>query len=207
MILLIDNYDSFTYNIAQYMSELGASVEVHRNDEISIGDIERLNPDKIVISPGPCTPNEAGISVDLVKHFAGKTPILGVCLGHQSIGQAFGGNVVRAEQVMHGKLSPIHHQSSGVFTGLDNPFEATRYHSLIVEKASLPDCFEVTAWTEKNGQPFEIMGIRHTQFDIEGVQFHPESIMTNSGHDLLNNFLQRKPGGNGGHSNRTGTLG
>ncbi len=190
MILMIDNYDSFTYNIVQYLSELGAEVEVFRNDEISIAEIKKLAPDKIVISPGPCTPNEAGISLEVVSTFAGKIPLLGVCLGHQSIGQAFGGEVVRAEDVMHGKISLIHHNGMGVFKGLPNPFEATRYHSLIVKKDSLPDCLELTAWTEKSGEFHEIMGFRHKTMAIEGVQFHPESIMTKSGHDLLNNFLQ-----------------
>jgi len=190
MILMIDNYDSFTYNIVQYLSELGAQVEVYRNDEITIAEIEKKAPAKIVISPGPCTPNEAGISLDVVKTFAGVIPILGVCLGHQSIGQAFGGEVVRAEEVMHGKTSPIHHNSKGVFANLPDPFEATRYHSLIVDWATLPDCLEVTAWTEKDGQPHEIMGFRHKTLAIEGVQFHPESIMTDCGHNLLKNFLQ-----------------
>ena len=191
MLLMIDNYDSFTYNIVQYLKELGADVEVHRNDEITIEQIERLAPEKIVISPGPCTPNEAGISLDVVHTFSGRIPLLGICLGHQSIGQAFGGSVVRASDVMHGKTSLIHHAGLGVFEGLPNPFEATRYHSLIVEQAGLPDCLEVTAWTEQDGQPAEIMGLRHREFDVEGVQFHPESIMTEAGHDLLNNFLRR----------------
>jgi anthranilate synthase component II len=192
MILMIDNYDSFTYNVVQYLGELGAEVEVHRNDEISIEQIEALAPRKIVISPGPCTPNEAGISVATIKHFAGRIPLLGICLGHQSIGQAFGGRVIRARAVMHGKTSPIYHHDSGVFTGLDNPFEATRYHSLIVEKTSLPACLEITAWTQlPDGSVDEIMGLRHREFDIEGVQFHPESILTEQGHDLLANFLNR----------------
>ena len=190
MILMIDNYDSFTYNIVQYLCELGAEVEVFRNDEITIAEIRKHNPEKIVISPGPCTPNEAGISLSVVSEFAGSIPILGICLGHQSIGQAFGGNVVRAEEVMHGKTSPIHHSNKGVFTGLPNPFEATRYHSLVVAAETLPDCLEVTAWTEKDGQRHEIMGFRHKELSVEGVQFHPESIMTRTGHDLLNNFLQ-----------------
>ena len=190
MILMIDNYDSFTYNIVQYLSELGAEVEVFRNDEITIAEIRKSNPEKIVISPGPCTPNEAGISLSVVSEFAGSIPILGICLGHQSIGQAFGGDVVRAEEVMHGKTSPIHHSNKGVFTGLPNPFEATRYHSLVVAAETLPDCLEVTAWTEKDGQRHEIMGLRHKELSVEGVQFHPESIMTRTGHDLLNNFLQ-----------------
>ena len=191
MILMIDNYDSFTYNIVQYLCELGADVEVHRNDEITIEKIEKTAPEKIVISPGPCTPNEAGISMATISHFAGKLPILGICLGHQSIGQVFGGEVKRAEDVMHGKLSPIHHNGLGVFEGLPSPFDATRYHSLIVEKTNLPECLEVTSWTEQDGELHEIMGFRHREFDIEGVQFHPESIMTETGHDLLRNFLRR----------------
>lgn len=190
MLLMIDNYDSFTYNIVQYLCELGAEVEVHRNDEITIEEIQKLAPQKIVISPGPCTPDEAGISLDVVREFGGTIPLLGICLGHQSIGQAFGGKVIRAEDVMHGKTSMIHHSKKGVFHGLPNPFEATRYHSLVVEKASLPDCLEVTAWTETDGMPQEIMGLRHKDLPIEGVQFHPESIMTPQGHDLLNNFLK-----------------
>lgn len=190
MILMIDNYDSFTYNIVQYLCELGAGVEVFRNDEITIDEIRRLSPEKIVISPGPCTPNEAGISLNVVKEFAGSIPILGICLGHQSIGAAFGGDVVRAEEVMHGKTSPIYHNSHGVFAGLPNPFEATRYHSLVVAAETLPDCLEVTAWTEKAGRRHEIMGFRHKEMAVEGVQFHPESIMTSTGHDLLNNFLK-----------------
>ena len=189
MILMIDNYDSFTYNIVQYLTELGAQVVVHRNDEITIEDIVSLGPQKIVISPGPCTPNEAGIALAVIEHFADTCPILGVCLGHQSIGQAFGGNVVKAEQVMHGKTSPIQHHSTGVFRDLPSPFDATRYHSLVVDYNTLPDCLEVTAWTEKNNEMHEIMGFRHKTLPIEGVQFHPESIMTNTGHDILNNFL------------------
>ena len=191
MILMIDNYDSFTFNVVQYLLELGADVTVRRNDEISIEDIERLNPEKIVISPGPCTPNEAGISLQTVACFAGKIPLLGICLGHQSIGQSFGGEVVRAKEVMHGKTSMIHHEGKGVFTTLDNPFLATRYHSLVVEPDSLPDCLEITAWTEENGEVDAIMGLRHRELDVEGVQFHPESILTQHGHQLLNNFLQR----------------
>ena len=191
MILMIDNYDSFTYNIVQYLCELGADVDVHRNDEITIEDIEKAAPEKIVVSPGPCTPNEAGISMAAISHFAGKVPILGICLGHQSIGQVFGGEVKRAENVMHGKLSPIHHNGLGVFEGLPTPFDATRYHSLIVEKSNIPDCLEVTSWTEQDGELHEIMGFRHREFDVEGVQFHPESIMTETGHDLLRNFLSR----------------
>ena len=187
---MIDNYDSFTYNIVQYFGELKVDVKVFRNDEISIAEIEKLAPERLVISPGPCTPNEAGISVAALQHFAGKLPILGICLGHQSIGQVFGGNVVRARQVMHGKTSPIHHSNEGVFSGLAQPFEATRYHSLVVDRDSLPDCLEVTAWTEHDDGSFdEIMGLRHREFAIEGVQFHPESILTAHGHDLLQNFL------------------
>jgi anthranilate synthase component 2 len=191
MILMIDNYDSFTFNVVQYLLELGAEVTVKRNDEISIADIEAMNPQKIVVSPGPCTPNEAGISLTTVSHFAGKIPLLGICLGHQSIGQSFGGQVVRAKEVMHGKTSMIHHRGEGVFAGLDNPFEATRYHSLVVDQDSLPDVLEITAWTEVNGEMDAIMGLRHRELDVEGVQFHPESILTQSGHQLLNNFLQR----------------
>ncbi len=191
MILMIDNYDSFTFNVVQYLLELGADVTVKRNDEISIADIEAMQPDKIVVSPGPCTPNEAGISLAAVSHFAGKIPLLGICLGHQSIGQSFGGRVVRAKEVMHGKTSMIHHNGQGVFAGLDNPFEATRYHSLVVDQDSLPEALEVTAWTEVDGGPDAIMGLRHRELDVEGVQFHPESILTQSGHQLLNNFLVR----------------
>ncbi len=188
---MIDNYDSFTYNVVQYLCELKAEVKVVRNDEVSIADIEALAPTKIVISPGPCTPNEAGISVATVSAFAGRIPLLGICLGHQSIGQAYGGNIVRARRVMHGKTSMIHHHGVGVFKGLTNPFEATRYHSLVIDKASLPDCLQVTAWTEtEDGQMDEIMGIRHREYVLEGVQFHPESILTQHGHDLLRNFLE-----------------
>ncbi|MDA7722803.1 aminodeoxychorismate/anthranilate synthase component II [Pseudomonadales bacterium] len=190
MILMIDNYDSFTYNIVQYLLELGAEVEVRRNDEITIAEIEAMAPEKIVISPGPCTPNEAGISLEAVDHFAGKIPILGICLGHQSIGQSFGGTIGRAGSVMHGKTSAIHHNGEGVFAGLKQPFEATRYHSLVVDKATLPSTLEVTAWTEKDGEVDEIMGLRHRELGIEGVQFHPESILTEHGYDLLNNFLK-----------------
>ena len=190
MILMIDNYDSFTYNIVQYLAELKADVEVYRNDELILADIERLSPEKVVISPGPCTPNEAGVSVDTISTFAGKIPILGICLGHQSIGQAFGGQIVRAKQVMHGKTSMMHHSDSGVFKGLRNPFQATRYHSLVIEQATLPECLEVTAWTENaDGSLDEIMGVRHKELSVEGVQFHPESILTQHGHDLLSNFL------------------
>ena len=190
MLLMIDNYDSFTYNLVQYFGELGADVRVLRNDQIDIAGIEKLNPEQIVISPGPCTPNEAGISVEAIKYFTGKKPILGVCLGHQSIGQAFGGKIVHAGKIMHGKTSMIHHANVGVFSGINNPFEATRYHSLVIEKSSLPDCLEVTAWTQdENGEMDEIMGVRHKEYAIEGMQFHPESILTEHGHQLLKNFL------------------
>jgi len=190
MLLMIDNYDSFTYNLVQYFGELGADVRVLRNDQIDVAGIEKLDPDQIVISPGPCTPNEAGVSVDAIKYFAGKKPILGVCLGHQSIGQAFGGKIIHAGKIMHGKTSMIHHANVGVFSDIDNPFEATRYHSLVIEKSSLPDCLEVTAWTEdENGERDEIMGVRHKEYAIEGMQFHPESILTEHGHQLLKNFL------------------
>lgn len=196
MLLMIDNYDSFTYNLVQYFAELGAEVEVQRNDKLTISDIETLNPELIVISPGPCTPNEAGISLDVIHQFAGKKPILGVCLGHQAIGQAFGGNVVHARQIMHGKTSPVHHNNVGVFKGLNNPLQATRYHSLVIKKETLPDCFEVTAWTENpDGSIDEIMGVRHKTLPIEGVQFHPESILTEQGHQLLKNFLDEHHGG------------
>lgn len=191
MILMVDNYDSFTYNVVQYLAELKADVHVYRNDQITIAEIEQLAPEKIVISPGPCTPNEAGISVEAIKYFAGKIPILGICLGHQSIGQAFGGEIIRAKQVMHGKTSMIHHNSSGVFANLTNPYEATRYHSLVIDQKTLPDCLEVTAWTQNDdGSIDEIMGVRHKQLAVEGVQFHPESILTQHGHDLLENFLK-----------------
>ncbi len=191
MLLMIDNYDSFTYNLVQYLGELGAEVRVCRNDQIDIDGIRRLAPQQIVISPGPCTPNEAGVSLAVIRHFAGHIPILGVCLGHQSIGQAFGGRVVRARRVMHGKTSLIHHRGAGVFRGLPSPLEATRYHSLVIEKESLPSCLEVTAWTEgEDGVQDEIMGIRHTSLAVEGVQFHPESILTQYGHELLRNFLE-----------------
>lgn len=190
MLLMIDNYDSFTYNLVQYFGELGADVRVYRNDQISIAEIEKLAPEKIVISPGPCTPNQAGISVDAVKRFSGQLPILGVCLGHQSIGQAFGGRIVHARQIMHGKTSMVHHRDEGVFKGLPNPLEATRYHSLVIEKDSLPECLEITAWTvSDDGSVDEIMGVRHREFAVEGVQFHPESILTEHGHDMLRNFL------------------
>jgi anthranilate synthase/aminodeoxychorismate synthase-like glutamine amidotransferase len=186
MILLIDNYDSFTYNLLQYLGELGVDVLVRRNDAITLEEIDDLKPERIVISPGPCTPNEAGISVELIKAFAGEIPILGVCLGHQSIGAAFGGKVIRAPYVMHGKVSEIFHDGTGVFRGLPNPFIATRYHSLIIEKQSLPDVLHVTAWTDDG----LIMGVRHKTLKVEGVQFHPESILTISGKDLLKNFLE-----------------
>jgi anthranilate synthase component 2 len=190
MILMIDNYDSFTYNIVQYLAELKVDVKVYRNDELTLADIERLSPEKIVISPGPCTPNEAGVSVDTITTFAGKIPILGICLGHQSIGQAFGGQIVRAKQVMHGKTSMMHHSDRGVFKGLSNPFQATRYHSLVIEQTTLPECLDMTAWTENvDGSLDEIMGVRHKELSVEGVQFHPESILTQHGHDLLSNFL------------------
>ena len=194
MILVIDNYDSFTYNLVQYLGELGAEVAVHRNDRIGLDEIERLAPTHIVISPGPCTPNEAGVSVPLIKRFAATVPILGVCLGHQSIGQAFGGHIIRARRVMHGKTSMIHHTGQGVFNGLANPFEATRYHSLVIDKASVPESLEVTAWTlDDNSGVDEIMGVRHREYAVQGVQFHPESILTQSGHQLLKNFLEGQP--------------
>jgi len=189
---MIDNYDSFTYNLVQYFGELQADVQVYRNDKISVAEIEQLHPDHLVISPGPCTPNEAGISLQAITHFAGKMPILGVCLGHQGIGQAFGGKVVHANAIMHGKTSMIYHNGEGVFKGLPSPFEATRYHSLVIEKQSLPDCLQVTAWTQTpDGQLDEIMGVRHKTLDVEGVQFHPESILTQHGHALLKNYLAR----------------
>jgi len=185
MLLMIDNYDSFTYNLVQYLGELGEDIKVFRNDKITIPEIEKLNPDKIVISPGPCTPNEAGISIDVVRHFAGKIPLLGVCLGHQSVGAAFGAEIVNAPRLMHGKTSMIHHDGKTVFKDLPVPFEATRYHSLIIKKETLSKDFEITAWTDQD----EIMGIRHKKFILEGVQFHPESILTSAGKDLLKNFL------------------
>lgn len=185
MILVIDNYDSFTYNLVQYLGELGEQIQVRRNDEIDLAGIEALAPDHILISPGPCTPNEAGISLSLIERFKGRIPILGVCLGHQSIGQAFGGEVVRAERLMHGKTSQIHHDGQLLFAGLPNPFTATRYHSLIVKRETLPECLQITAWTEEG----EIMGLRHKEYPIEGVQFHPESIITENGHRMLSNFL------------------
>ena len=187
MILLIDNYDSFTWNLYQYFCELGAEVEVRRNDALTLTDIDALNPQKIVISPGPCTPDESGISLDVIRHYAGKVPLLGVCLGHQAIAQVFGATIVRAAKVMHGKTSPITHSGAGVFLGLNNPLTVTRYHSLLIDPATLPACFEVTAWSDAQ----EIMGIRHREWDLEGVQFHPESILSEQGHQLLANFLQR----------------
>jgi len=191
MMIMIDNYDSFTYNLVQYLGELGADVVVYRNDQITVDEIEKLNPERIMISPGPCTPNEAGVSMQTIEHFAGKLPILGVCLGHQSIGQVFGGKIIHAKKIMHGKTSMIHHNDHGVFKGLENPYEATRYHSLVIEKESLPDCLEITAWTENSaGSMDEIMGVRHKELAIEGVQFHPESILTQHGHALLKNFLE-----------------
>lgn len=190
MLLMIDNYDSFTYNLVQYFAELGAEVVVYRNDEISIQEIETLAPNHIVISPGPCSPTEAGISTSVIEHFSGKIPILGICLGHQSIGQVFGGKVVRAHKVMHGKTSPMFHNNSGVFKSLPQGFEATRYHSLIVEKESLPNCLEITAWTQdENGDLETIMGMKHKTLPIEGIQFHPESILTEYGHDMLASFI------------------
>ncbi|MEE9337239.1 MAG: aminodeoxychorismate/anthranilate synthase component II [Methylococcaceae bacterium] len=191
-VVMVDNYDSFTYNLVQYFGELGADVTVVRNDEMSVEDIDALSPDKIVISPGPCTPKEAGISVETIENFSKKHPILGVCLGHQSIGVAFGGNIVHAKSIMHGKTSLVYHQNQGVFKGLNNPFIATRYHSLVIDQKTLPDCLEITAWTEgESGNIDEIMGIRHKELDIEGVQFHPESILTEHGHDMLKNFLDQ----------------
>jgi anthranilate synthase component 2 len=186
MLLMIDNYDSFTYNLVQYLGELGEDVRVYRNDQISVAEIEKLKPDHIVISPGPCTPNEAGVSVEIIQKLGGIIPILGVCLGHQSIGQAYGGKIIRAKQLMHGKTSMIHHAGKGVFAGLPNPFEATRYHSLVIERGGLPEVLEITAWTDDG----EIMGVRHKTLPVEGVQFHPESILTQHGHELLANFLK-----------------
>mgnify|MGYP000347880200 CR=1 FL=1 len=192
MLLMIDNYDSFTYNVVQYLRQLGAEVIVKRNDEISVEQAIALAPEKIVISPGPRAPDQAGVSMAILEAFAGKVPLLGICLGHQCIGQVYGAAIVRAGNVMHGKVSPIHHRGEGVFKGLNNPFTATRYHSLVIDKNSLPDCLEVTAWTENDrGEVDEIMAVRHRHIDIEGVQFHPESILTEHGHDLLHNFLER----------------
>ncbi|MHB0842239.1 aminodeoxychorismate/anthranilate synthase component II [Stutzerimonas nitrititolerans] len=194
-LLMLDNYDSFTYNVVQYLGELGAEVKVVRNDELSVAEIEALNPERIVVSPGPCTPNEAGVSLEVIRHFAGKLPILGVCLGHQSIGQAFGGEVVRARQVMHGKTSPVFHENTGVFAGLNNPLTVTRYHSLVVRRETLPECLEVTAWTCREDRSVdEVMGLRHRTLNVEGVQFHPESILTEQGHELFANFLKQTGG-------------
>ena len=191
MLLMIDNYDSFTYNLVQYLGELGQDVVVYRNDEIDLAQVKSLNPQHIVISPGPCTPNEAGISVPLINEFAGKIPLLGVCLGHQSIGQAFGGKITHAKQLMHGKTSLIYHNNTGVFKDLPNPYTATRYHSLVIERETLPECLEITAWTQtENGEFGEIMGVKHKTLAIEGVQFHPESVLTEHGHALLDNFLK-----------------
>ncbi|MGM0677906.1 anthranilate synthase component II [Ectothiorhodospira marina] len=202
MLLMIDNYDSFTYNLVQYLGELGADVDVRRNDVLTADEIEAMAPERIVISPGPCTPDQAGISLEVIRRFAGRIPLLGVCLGHQSIGQAFGGHIIHAREIMHGKTSMVHHKDIGVFQGLENPLEATRYHSLVIDKTRLPDCLEVTAWTETpDGRLDEIMGVRHRELAVEGVQFHPESILTRQGHELLQNFLRtplvvdRSPGG------------
>ncbi len=192
MLLMIDNYDSFTYNLVQYFGQLGQEVEVYRNDKITVAQAEKLAPDYIVISPGPCTPDKAGISIAIIEHFRDKLPLLGVCLGHQSIGQAFGGRIIRADAIMHGKTSEIYHNNTGVFSGLQTPFTATRYHSLVIQKDSWPDCLEITAWTQnENGGIDEIMGLRHRQFPVTGVQFHPESILTSYGHELLKNFLDK----------------
>lgn len=191
MILMIDNYDSFTYNIVQYLGELGETVVVHRNDAVSIAEIRQLAPEQIVISPGPCTPNEAGVSMAVIETFCEEIPILGICLGHQCIGQVFGGKIVKARKVMHGKTSEIYHDGKGVFTGLASPFTATRYHSLVIDQDSVPDCLEVTAWSQQEAGDREIMGVRHKHLEIEGVQFHPESILTQHGHRLLENFLSR----------------
>jgi len=192
MLLMIDNYDSFTYNLVQYLQSLGAEVRVERNDALSVDEIERLAPQRIVISPGPCTPNEAGVSMGVIERLGATTPILGVCLGHQSMGQVYGGDVIRAGRIMHGKTSRIRHEGKGVFAGLPDGYEATRYHSLVVDKTTLPDCMEITAWTDnEDGSMEEIMGLRHREFPVEGVQFHPESILTQHGHALLKNFLER----------------
>jgi len=190
MLIMIDNYDSFTYNLVQYLGELGAVVKVFRNDETTVEELKAMKPERIMISPGPCTPNEAGISMDVIRAFAGEVPILGVCLGHQSIGQVYGGDIVHAGQIMHGKTSRVHHTGKHVFNGLDNPYTATRYHSLVIDKNTLPECLEITAWTETGqGEMDEIMGVKHKELSVEGVQFHPESILTEHGHDLLKNFL------------------
>lgn len=195
MLLMIDNYDSFTYNLVQYFAELKADIHVIRNDELSVDEIAALHPERIVLSPGPCTPNEAGVSLAVIERFAGKLPLLGVCLGHQSIGQAFGGDVVRARQVMHGKVSPVFHKDQGVFAGLNNPLTQTRYHSLVVKRETLPDCLEITAWTAlEDGSVDEIMGLRHKTLNVEGVQFHPESILSEQGHEMLANFLKQTGG-------------
>ncbi|SDO37139.1 aminodeoxychorismate/anthranilate synthase component II [Pseudomonas jinjuensis] len=195
MLLMIDNYDSFTYNLVQYFAELKADIHVIRNDELSVEEIAALQPERIVLSPGPCTPNEAGVSLAVIEHFSGKLPLLGVCLGHQSIGQAFGGDVVRARQVMHGKTSPVYHTDQGVFAGLNNPLTQTRYHSLVVKRETLPDCLEITAWTQHDdGSVDEIMGLRHKTLNVEGVQFHPESILSEQGHEMLANFLKQNGG-------------
>lgn len=191
MLLMIDNYDSFTYNLVQYLGELGAAVRVFRNDEITVDEIRKLAPDQLVISPGPCTPNEAGVSVDVIRAFGGQIPLLGVCLGHQSIGAAYGGRIVRADRLMHGKTSPIHHDGRTIFEGVPDPFDATRYHSLLVERATLPACLEISAWTDEG----EIMGVRHREYLVEGIQFHPESILTLQGKNLLRNFLRRAASG------------
>lgn len=191
---MLDNYDSFTFNLVQYLGELGADVDVHRNDQLDLATIEELQPDAIVISPGPCTPNEAGISLAVLDRFSGQIPILGVCLGHQAIGQAFGGQIVHAREIMHGKVSAIHHRGEGVFAGLPSPFQATRYHSLVIAPETIPDCLEITAWTETAGGEMDaIMGVRHREYAVEGVQFHPESILTEHGHALLENFLRELP--------------
>ena len=190
MLIMIDNYDSFTYNLVQYLGELGADVKVFRNDEVTVDELRAMGPERIMISPGPCTPNEAGISMDVIRAFAGEVPILGVCLGHQSIGQVYGGDIVHAREIMHGKTSLVHHTGEHVFRGLENPYTATRYHSLVIDRNTLPDCLEITAWTETgDGEMDEIMGVRHKELAVEGVQFHPESILTEHGHDLLKNFL------------------
>lgn len=192
MLLMIDNYDSFTYNLVQYFGELGVDIKVYRNDEITVAEMADLAPEHLVISPGPCTPAEAGVSVEAIKFFSGKIPLLGVCLGHQSIAEAFGGKIIRAQQVMHGKVSAIHHNATGVFADLPTPFNATRYHSLVIDQAILPECLEVTAWTEnQDGSVEEIMGVRHRTLAVEGVQFHPESILSEHGHQMLKNFLDR----------------